>query len=289
MKIILNHKAFLKIKYYTELTDDEISGIGKSEVTPEKDIVVTDIIIFKQKNTMSGTTIEDGEQEKFFLELTKKGDNTKKNWNIWWHSHNTMSTFWSATDDETIQSHIGLQSYLISIVTNKKGEFKARLDIFPKDNSPFGQQTFSTTNLDVEILHSESINKQRMKLESIIEKAEDQLEELLETSSENPVIEKQCQDDIDEKVIKEPVTYLPVTNYRGYTRKSKSKKWQWFENKQDNLFEDPYSIRPENYGITEKFSIEGLSPEEKELYDEERDLDKMDDKEWNKYITEYAS
>jgi hypothetical protein len=271
------------MKYYTELTDDEISGIGKSEITKDKDIVVTDIMIFKQTNSGASTTIEDGEQEKFFLELTKKNDKTKKNWNIWWHSHNTMSTFWSATDDATIQSHIGLQSYIISIVTNKKGEYKARLDIFPKDTSPFGQETFSTVPLDVEVMQSEPINKQRMKLEAIIEKAEDQLEELMEISVENPVIEKQCQKEIDEKVIKELVTYNTInyTDYSSKHNKHKSKKWHWWENKEENLFSDPYYAGSENYPMTERFSTTGMSKEERELYE-------MDDREWNKYITKYA-
>lgn len=147
MKIILTKKAELKLKYFVDLTPGEISGLGKTRIKDEE-IIVEDIIIFEQTCTSASTIIEDGAQAKFLFELMKKEEDPS-NWNLWWHSHASMGVFWSTTDDATIKDHRE-QTHIISLVTNKKGEFKARLDIFPKDESPFSKFLFHTVDLEVQ-------------------------------------------------------------------------------------------------------------------------------------------
>jgi len=44
---------------------------------------------------------------------------------LWWHSHKTMSTFFSNTDDKTIEGWPG--DYLVALVINRKGELKAQV------------------------------------------------------------------------------------------------------------------------------------------------------------------
>ena len=146
MKIILTKKAQLKLKYFVELAEGEISGVGKSRFEGEN-IIMEDVIIFKQECSSARTILDDEAQAKFMYEMIK-ADEVVEDWNIWWHSHASMAVFWSATDDATVKAHSG-QDYLISLVTNKAGEFKARVDSFAITR-PFNIKVFSTTDIPVE-------------------------------------------------------------------------------------------------------------------------------------------
>lgn len=148
-KIIIGLNASKKLKYFVELADGEISGFAKSKIKDDA-IYIEDFILFKQVCTGATTNLDPLMMGMFIDELMKKEEDPSP-WNIWWHSHADMGVFWSPTDNIAIQNDMGIRSYSISLVTNKKGEFKARLDIFPKDNSPFNVSLFNTSELDVEI------------------------------------------------------------------------------------------------------------------------------------------
>lgn len=238
MKIIIENEAYLKLKTFVSLVDTEISGMAKSKIDKEENIIVTDFIIFNQEVTASSTIISDESQAKFLNEMMKKGEDPSS-YNIWWHSHCDMGVFWSGTDDKTIEEHTS-QSYLISIVVNKKMEIKARLDIYPKDTSPFKQPTSCTFDIDqIEYLTSKEELKLKEKKEEEIKKLTEAYEKqfnLIEKKYENKNEEKIksfCQKEIDSKV--KAKVYLPVTyNYgrrvydysKGYKPR---KKWNWFQ------------------------------------------------------------
>jgi len=157
MKLILTNNAYLKIKYYIECTNLEISGLGKSTFDGEN-IIVEDIMIFKQECSPASTVLDDKNQAQFINQVMKKKQKIE-DWNVWWHSHADMDVFWSGTDENTIRSHSN-QTNLISLVGNKKGKFKARLDLWPKDNSPFNIPVIYTKELLVEL---ETLNNEELK------------------------------------------------------------------------------------------------------------------------------
>jgi hypothetical protein len=150
MKITIGLEASKKLKNFVDLTPGEISGLGKSHKTEDGNIFVDDIILLKQTCSGATTDLDDDAMALAGFKMMEDGESLEE-WNVWWHSHANMNVFWSTTDDNTIQSHIGIQTHLVSIVTNKKEEFKARLDIFPKDVSGFNIPVFHTTNLEVEV------------------------------------------------------------------------------------------------------------------------------------------
>ena len=243
MKIQLTNKANLKLKSFVGLVDTEISGMAKSHIDEEKNVVVTDFMIFNQEVTGASTVIDDASQAKFLNELMKAGDDPSV-WNIWWHSHANMGVFWSATDDKTIEQHTS-QSYLISLVTNKAGEMKARLDIYPKDNSPFKQQTYCKFDIEeIEIIETKEEFKRRVQYEKEIEKVETELEKKLEliekkyAIKEDKTIIAYCQKEINQKVKEKvyPVSYgynqtgFNFGKSHNYSNGWKpKKKWNWFE------------------------------------------------------------
>lgn len=213
VKIVLSHEANQKLKYYVNSVDGEISGLGKSEVVvegEEKTIFVTDFAIFKQKCTSSFTSIEDEAIAKFIYELRQKGEDPK-HWNLWWHSHNTMAVFWSVTDTQTILDRYTLD-YLVSIVTNKRGEFKARVDIFPEDKSPFKQTIFKTYD-DIKVYlqldpvaeeEKETLLNQKKELisehEELIKLIDTRIKEIDSVNINNPELKRLCEEEVKEKV-----------------------------------------------------------------------------------------
>lgn len=234
MKLILTPKAYLQLKYYTNLVSSEISGMAKSKIDKDENIIVQDVIIFKQEVSSATTDIDDQAQAKFLAELMKK-DEKLEDWNIWWHSHADMDVFWSGTDDKTIEGHSGLQSYLISLVTNKAGEYKARLDVFPKDTSPFKKVMFNTYELEVEVQLNKEIEKQKIKLEKIAEKALEEVEKL--ETFENKRLEKKCELEIKQKVTEKKYFQQSFNNKHSYSKTTKKEKWKWWE---DEYYKNDY-------------------------------------------------
>ena len=47
---------------------------------------------------------------------------------LWWHSHVNAGCFWSGTDEATIERFSN--GWMLSIVGNKLGEYKARVDLY---------------------------------------------------------------------------------------------------------------------------------------------------------------
>ena len=244
MKILITNRANLKLKSFVTLVETEISGMAKSTINEDKDIIITDFMIFDQVVTGASTIISDESQAKFLNELMKN-DEDPAIWNIWWHSHCDMGVFWSATDDKTIEEHTS-QSYLISLVVNKKMEMKARLDIYPKDNSPFKQATYCKFDIDeIEIIASTTEAKRKERYEKELQKIEKEFEKriaVVDKKYEDKDIKNittLCKQEIDAKV-KEKVYETTVYNHNqdcfhfnkqhDYSKGWKpTKKWNWFE------------------------------------------------------------
>jgi len=181
MKILLNNDVAIKLKYYTELAKGEISGMGKVEKTEDGDILITDIVLFDQECTSTTTYLDDGAQAKFMEDMRVRGESLK-DWTLWWHTHDDMGVFWSSTDDTTVKENFdsGVLSHLVSIVTNKKGEFKGRLDIQPVDSSEFGVIILPlTVDLDVEVVVDEEKQEEYDKTVELIDGQIDETIEIL--------------------------------------------------------------------------------------------------------------
>jgi len=249
MKIIINDQANLKLNHFVDLVTSEISGMAKSKYYPKEDVIyITDFMIFTQEVTGSTTLITDESIAKFTYELMKANEKTEE-WNVWWHSHVDMEVFWSGTDETTIEEHTA-QGHLISIVTNKKREYKARLDIFPKDTSPFKKASFCTFNItEIEVEENEKLTKEKEKYLKLIEKATEDITKLEEKYTDNKKIEAFCQKEIDAKVKSKSIGFVNnwsnwnKKDYSGYEKqdhlylptKKEIKKWTWFDSNYDRI------------------------------------------------------
>lgn len=225
MKIIINNDVAAKLRCYTHFAKGEVSGMAKSEITEELDVVVTDIALFEQTCSAASTELDDGALAKFLDSLTLAGEDPSK-WNVWWHTHGLLSVFWSSTDDATISESCHGINYLVSIVTNKAGEYKGRIDIIPQDNSPFGKQ-FNNVKYDADVVidipeeikaekeaQEESVKEEISVLETLLKEAKEKLSAGILIIPENEAVKDACEKEIKEKVKEKTYT----TTYSGYNR-----------------------------------------------------------------------
>ncbi len=184
MKVVIQSQAWEKIMQYTDLATGEISGLGKVEKI-DGHLTVTDVEIFEQETSGAHSTIPTEALAKFQDDIVRKGG-SMKSYTLWWHSHAHMGVFFSGTDTNTIDGSTEFP-YLLSLVVNKKGEYKARFDVHHPVH-------LIAENVDVEIQdHSDDTDILEARLI---------LKDLLEKKSE--IIKDICQKEIDLKV-KKPI------------------------------------------------------------------------------------
>jgi hypothetical protein len=158
-------------------------------------LTVTDVEIFEQETSGAHSTITIEALAKFQDEVVRAGG-SMKDYTLWWHSHAHMSVFFSKTDTDTIDGSTEFP-YLVSLVVNKKAEFKARLDVHYPTH-------LTCDNVDVEIgmYDDPEVNAIQEMLRELIGKRNDEIKTL-------------CQSEIDKKLKKTEYTppKYPVTNF----------------------------------------------------------------------------
>ena len=126
----------------------ECSGLGTVECTEKGQLFVSELHLIPQANTSSHTQF-DGQGLVDFMSVHLESLEKIK---LWWHSHAAGGVFWSPEDRGTIERLRGIGNWLVSVVVNAKGDYKARLDM--KDPVLLSIQ-------DVELSVEESLSKDR--------------------------------------------------------------------------------------------------------------------------------
>lgn len=130
-RIFIAAQAFQRLKLYMELCPFEVGGLGMVE-DREGDLHVTRISLIRQRASDVDTELDrDAVVDHLLGILRQAGDLSAIR--LWWHSHAGSQVFWSKTDEQTIES-LGIDP-LLSIVGNKRHEFRCRLDLFSPDRT----------------------------------------------------------------------------------------------------------------------------------------------------------
>jgi len=131
MDIKFTEDAYDKMMAYTLSTNNEIGGLGKTELYDDY-VLVTEVIILEQEVTKTTTKITDKGMSDFYNFLIDN-EQSPSDWKLWWHSHNTMEPFFSQTDIDMIEdsdSEMDAHNWMVSVVTNHREQFAAQIDIF---------------------------------------------------------------------------------------------------------------------------------------------------------------
>jgi hypothetical protein len=125
-EVYITQEAKSHLDAYVDICPDEISGLG--HVTRKGNVLTIESILLFTQEVSSGSTDLDGDDVAKFIQEAIQGGQDPSTLKLWWHSHVNMGTFWSGTDTSTIDRF--LNGWMLSIVTNKKREYKTRLDIY---------------------------------------------------------------------------------------------------------------------------------------------------------------
>jgi len=126
-RMAISRRAAGKLRAFIDECRGEISGFGTVEVTGNG-FLIQDIFILEQEVSWAGTAISEEDMARFVQRLLDEGKDPATV-RVWWHSHADMENFWSRTDKDTIASCF-LSDFMITMVGNKKGRLKVRLNIY---------------------------------------------------------------------------------------------------------------------------------------------------------------
>lgn len=122
-----------RVENYVRMATGEVSWVGVVRLERDEGrlvALVDDITFLKQWCTGSLTHIDPVVLDEWMREKGWTGPETPMNL-YWGHSHVNMGVFWSGTDEDCVTSFLNFtgSGVLASVVYNKKGEWKARLDV----------------------------------------------------------------------------------------------------------------------------------------------------------------
>lgn len=112
--IKIKYEILSKIFAYAEACELEVSGWG----------------VFNNKRKIIDKIFPLYEQYCSAVDTEHDMINVNRMANFHWHSHVNMGTFWSSQDESTIENIGKYIPTLISLVVNKRKEYKCRVDIF---------------------------------------------------------------------------------------------------------------------------------------------------------------
>ena len=168
IKISIHEKVIKSIKAYIKVCPKEISGYGEVRKIKDPTLLHCDLEITKlfplPKQVCSGTYTGIGtstekpvlfDDFEAYVEENIPTDPTwtrgqllkKKNkFAFWWHSHVDMGAFWSGTDEANCNEW-SRSDVLVSMVMNKKSEYKLRVDTY----TPF-RHTYEGEDLEIIVI-----------------------------------------------------------------------------------------------------------------------------------------
>ena len=141
------------------LVKEERDASGKIQ-----SLIIDEVFVPKQENSSGSTEMDEDSLADYIMSLADRNNGDEGRVLAWIHSHVNMGVFWSGTDTSNIAALLKLSNkYLISIVYNKKHEYRCRLDVvgglvpFIVDNTtyeitePTGNLCFDYTSEIVEL------------------------------------------------------------------------------------------------------------------------------------------
>ena len=155
----ITQKNWDKILGYAEEAYDteksEIGGMSVMVEDKEGDWELQEPVILKQEISSGNTVLEKEALAVYYTKQAKKMGNRNFRF-CWWHSHHTMSAFWSGTDKTAIDE-FDEGDFSFALVVNLKGEYKFRGSIW----KPFAVHE----DTELEILERKNRCDKKMKAE----------------------------------------------------------------------------------------------------------------------------
>ncbi len=128
LKLVIPQKEAKKLLAYVDACEIEVSGFADVEFDEEEMIFkVGEIYLLKQESSGAETEMDADTILDFTEQMIKKGKEQLPR--LWWHSHNTMEAFFSATDEGSMEI-LKNDSFFVSLVTNHAHEFSCAVTVW---------------------------------------------------------------------------------------------------------------------------------------------------------------
>ena len=124
--LMIEPVAYEKLWTWTRVAKGEFSCLGLVEESDEGP-AITDLYLIKQESTSTNTDMDQADIARLLVELAQ--DRKEGQLLAWLHSHGSNGVFWSQTDEDTIDG-LAFEPYAVSVVVNKRGEARGRVDVF---------------------------------------------------------------------------------------------------------------------------------------------------------------
>lgn len=105
----------------------EVNGFGLVDQVFPNLFVLSDVFITEQVASPAHVEVSPATLGTMMTDMIRRGEDPSRI-KFQWHSHVNMGAYFSPTDLENIENWAG--DWLISVVANKQGEYKCRLDTF---------------------------------------------------------------------------------------------------------------------------------------------------------------
>ena len=134
MEVYIDQGDWNKIMNYANAAYDtekcEIGGMSVVTQDTDGDWMIQNPVILKQEIGSTTCDLDKEELAKYYTEMAVKYKNIDFRF-CWWHSHHTMSAFWSGTDLSSIEEYGEGESDLsFALVVNLKEEYKCRISVW---------------------------------------------------------------------------------------------------------------------------------------------------------------
>ena len=120
LRVEVEAESWECVRQWTALADGEFSCLG----TVGDDLYIDEVHLLEQECTDTATELDPEAVTNLLLNVDEP-----ERVRAWIHSHADMQCFWSNTDEETIEA-MRNESLLVSVVVNKTGDYRCRIDLF---------------------------------------------------------------------------------------------------------------------------------------------------------------
>ncbi|MDB5163993.1 MAG: hypothetical protein JWS12_611 [Candidatus Saccharibacteria bacterium] len=124
--LIMPYQMWQKIMAYVQACPVEINGFGMIDRLGNQ-LQLSNIFILEQTAEPAAVEIDPIALGRFITDMVLQGEDTAR-MRFQWHSHVRMPAFFSGTDMANIEAYTA--DWMVSMVTNKLGEYELRLDVF---------------------------------------------------------------------------------------------------------------------------------------------------------------
>ncbi len=123
MELVIPRASYLKMVRYARAVESEISGLADCTRNAQGNFRVGEVYLLKQEVSGAAVDLVEESVHKFLAEQIQKGITRMPR--LWWHSHYNFKTFFSGTDEDTIQ-RLRTDTFIVAICVNQGGEMSAK-------------------------------------------------------------------------------------------------------------------------------------------------------------------